>query len=110
MPGEQAQDSESDFKPNLVNSICYMVEQVRVCVGGLGFRAGVGGWRPVARSPCNVCYRLIRRLIQNNMPTDPVTVTQQNQTKPNPPTQNQPTPTPNQPTNPTPPNPPRPSS
>jgi hypothetical protein len=36
MPEEEAQDSESDFKPNLVNSVCYLVEQVgaraRVCV------------------------------------------------------------------------------
>ncbi|KIY95745.1 hypothetical protein MNEG_12219 [Monoraphidium neglectum] len=27
MPEEEAQDSESDFKPNLVNSVCYLVEQ-----------------------------------------------------------------------------------
>eukprot|EP00878_Enallax_costatus_P016666 GHUV01017486.1.p1 GENE.GHUV01017486.1~~GHUV01017486.1.p1 ORF type:complete len:1230 (+),score=386.32 GHUV01017486.1:189-3878(+) len=28
MPEEQRQDSESDFKPNLVNSVCYLVEQI----------------------------------------------------------------------------------
>lgn len=28
MPKDEAQDSESDFKPNLVNSVCYLVEQV----------------------------------------------------------------------------------
>lgn len=28
MPEEQRQDSESDFQPNLVNSVCYLVEQI----------------------------------------------------------------------------------
>jgi hypothetical protein len=28
MPTDEAQDSEADFKPNLVNSVCYLVEQV----------------------------------------------------------------------------------
>jgi cation-transporting ATPase 13A1 len=28
MPSEEKQDSESDFAPNLVNSICYLVQQI----------------------------------------------------------------------------------
>lgn len=28
MPSEEKLDSESDFKPNLVNSVCYMVQQI----------------------------------------------------------------------------------
>lgn len=39
MPADDKQDSDSDFKPNLVNSVCYLVEQVgcvRVCVKGRG--------------------------------------------------------------------------
>jgi cation-transporting ATPase 13A1 len=28
MPADEAQDSESDFAPNLVNSICYLVQQI----------------------------------------------------------------------------------
>jgi cation-transporting ATPase 13A1 len=27
MPSDDRQDSESDFKPNLVNSCCWLVEQ-----------------------------------------------------------------------------------
>jgi hypothetical protein len=29
MAAEERLDSEADFKPNLVNSVCYLVEQVR---------------------------------------------------------------------------------
>jgi cation-transporting ATPase 13A1 len=28
MPSNEKQDSESDFAPNLVNSICYLVQQI----------------------------------------------------------------------------------
>lgn len=29
MSAEERLESDADFKPNLVNSVCYMVEQVR---------------------------------------------------------------------------------
>jgi hypothetical protein len=36
MSAEERLDSDSDFKPNLVNSVCYLVEQVRVVWWGQG--------------------------------------------------------------------------
>lgn len=42
MSEEERLDSDADFKPNLVNSVCYLVEQVG------------GGVQPTGR-PCRPC-------------------------------------------------------
>lgn len=47
MSAEERLDSDSDFKPNLVNSVCYLVEQVCVCVVGAGVMWGGRG--------CSLC-------------------------------------------------------
>ncbi len=44
MPADQVQESDSAFAPNLVNSMCYLVEQT-IQVGWVGGR--MGWWRAV---------------------------------------------------------------
>ncbi len=50
MSEEDRLSSDADFKPNLVNSVCYMVEQV--CVGVLA-----------VTQQCDVCQMAIRQAV-----------------------------------------------
>jgi hypothetical protein len=50
MSAEERLDSDSDFKPNLVNSVCYLVEQVCVVGAGVMWGGAEGAVCVVART------------------------------------------------------------
>lgn len=64
MSEEERLSSDADFKPNLVNSVCYLVEQVRALFWGRGGGSQGGACSLISPEP----YHIMWHSLLNSLP------------------------------------------